>query len=147
MKQFQKTIPEDATHYTLQEVLKPIDNNDWNKSFKGITVLFKADFRQTLPVIPKRTCQEVVSASICQSNLWSNVKVYYLKQNMWLERLAESDAFALWLLKIGLEEGNERDGKFTLPPQMHCKDNVQALINLAYPAIHNGNFLDQYFSE
>jgi hypothetical protein len=135
----------EANDRTLQEVLKPTDNNDWNKYFGGITVLFGGDFRQTLPVIPKGTRQEVVSASICRSNLWSNVKVHYLKQNMRLERSAESDAFASWLLKVGSGEENDRDGKITLPPQMRCGDNVQALIDSTYPGIHNGNFLDQYF--
>src|SRR5271156_695035 len=135
----------EALERTLRDVLKPIGNDAWDKPFGGITVLFGGDFHQTLPVIPRGTRQEIVSASICRSNLWSHVKVHYLKQNMRLERSAESDAFASWLLKVGSGEDNNRDDKVNLPPQMHCGDDVKALIDSAYPGIRNGNLSDQYF--
>ena len=62
----------EALERTLREILKPVDipNDDaWDKPFGGITVLFGRDFHQTLPVIPKGTHQEIVSASICRSDL------------------------------------------------------------------------------
>jgi len=47
-------------------------------------MVFGGDFHQTLPVMPKRTCQQVVAASLCRGNLWEHIKFLHLRQNMCL---------------------------------------------------------------
>jgi len=47
-------------------------------------VVFGGDFCQTLPVVPKRTCQQVVVASLYRGNLWRHIEFLYLRQNMHL---------------------------------------------------------------
>ena len=37
-------------------------------------MVFGGDFCQTLPVVPKGTCQQVVVAFLCRGNLWGHIK-------------------------------------------------------------------------
>jgi len=72
--------------YTFDSVrctLKDLLNADL--PFGGITVLFGGDFCQTLPIIPKGSRQQIVSASIKNSSFWNQIHVHYLTQNMRLE--------------------------------------------------------------
>ena len=57
----------DAVDRTLREVLGR------DLPFGGINVLFGGDFRQTLPVVPKGSREQIVSASIRQSSFWPRV--------------------------------------------------------------------------
>ncbi|PIA58458.1 hypothetical protein AQUCO_00500412v1 [Aquilegia coerulea] len=50
-----------------------------NKPFGGITVVLGGDFKQTLPVIPKETREEIVCASIRKSHLWEEIEVLTLR--------------------------------------------------------------------
>ncbi|KXN89046.1 ATP-dependent DNA helicase pif1 [Leucoagaricus sp. SymC.cos] len=59
--------------------------------FGGITVVFGGDFRQTLPVVPQGSRQDIIDASICQSILWNQMSRFYLVQNMHLEQSPETD--------------------------------------------------------
>ena len=66
--------------------------------FGGITMLFGGDFRQTLPVVPKGSREQIVGASLSKSDrIWPHVEVLHLTENMRLERTPESAAFAGWL--------------------------------------------------
>ncbi|GJR86735.1 ATP-dependent DNA helicase PIF1-like protein [Tanacetum coccineum] len=47
-----------------------------------MTMVFGSDFRQVLPVIPKGSRQDIVSASLKQSYLWHHCKVLKLTKNM-----------------------------------------------------------------
>ena len=58
--------------------------------FGGIIVVFGGDFHQTLPVIPRGVCQQIVASTLCRGKLWKDIKVHYLHQNMCLERSPES---------------------------------------------------------
>ena len=49
-------------------------------------MVFGGDFHQTLPVVPKGICQQVVAASLCRGNLWGHIKFLYLRQNMYHKR-------------------------------------------------------------
>ena len=53
----------EAVDQTIQDLLSN------NNPFGGITVLFGGDFRQTLPVIPHGSRQQVVAASLKRSSL------------------------------------------------------------------------------
>ena len=59
--------------------------------FEGITMLLSGDFRQTLPVIQHGSRAQIVPATLTHSNLWSNMSVHYLHQNMCLGQDPESD--------------------------------------------------------
>ena len=41
--------------------------------FGGITTLFGGDFRQTLPVIPHGSREQIVSAALSHFNLWRDM--------------------------------------------------------------------------
>jgi ATP-dependent DNA helicase PIF1 len=78
-----------------------------NEPFGGIVFVMSGDFRQVLPVIPRGSHADIVSASIKNSYLWEFVEVFRLLENM-----RASDAivvhpdlgnctFADWLLCFG----------------------------------------------
>ncbi|KAF8751723.1 Helitron helicase-like domain at N-terminus, partial [Rhizoctonia solani] len=68
----------------------------------GITVVFGGDFRQTLPVIPKGTPEQIVAACLKESPLWAGMEKMRLTRNMHLQHGdAEMAEFATWLLGIG----------------------------------------------
>jgi len=64
-------------------------------------VVFGGDFHQTLPMISKGTCQQVVAASLCRGNLWGHIKFLHLRQNMCLGHSKANNQHAQWLLEIG----------------------------------------------
>jgi len=64
-------------------------------------VVFGGDFHQTLPVVPKGTHQQVVTASLCKGNLWGYIKFLHLRQNMHLGHSEADNQHAQWLLEIG----------------------------------------------
>ncbi|KAF8758703.1 Helitron helicase-like domain at N-terminus [Rhizoctonia solani] len=76
--------------------------NHPDKPFGGITVVFGGDFRQTLPVIPKGTPEQIVAACLKESPLWAGMEKMRLTRNMRLQHGdAEMAEFATWLLGIG----------------------------------------------
>jgi len=122
--------------------------NEADKPFGGITVLFGGDFRQTLPVVPRAMCQEIVGASIARSPLWNNMEVHYLMQNMRLDRTPESEAHAAWLLQIGAGTNMDEGERIAVPENMCCNPNtLERLIGETYPGIHLANRTNQYFLE
>ena len=60
-------------------------------------MVFGEDFRQTLPVVPKGTRQQVVAASLCRGNLWGYIKFLHLRQNMYLGHSEANNQHAQWL--------------------------------------------------
>lgn len=117
MKPMQHRHGPEALDRTLRDLRKS------DKPFGGITVVFGGDFRQTLPVIPKGSREEMVSASLKHSFLWSKVKVLKLTENM---RAHGDPEFSAWVLSIGNGVGIQPNGNVKLPSQM-C-------INVAYQA-------------
>ena len=135
-------------HYiieALDRTLQDITGQN-GKLFGGITVLFGGDFRQTLPVIPKGTKEDIVAATLCRSTtLWRHIKVMRLNKNERLDRTPESEAFAAWLLEVGSGQGLSADNIISLPEEMRCGNNVESLISAIYPAIAHGLKEDDYF--
>ncbi|XP_031099477.1 uncharacterized protein LOC116003677 [Ipomoea triloba] len=66
----------EALDRTLRDLLRFTDTNAENRTFGGKTVVLGGDFRQILPVIPKGTRQDIVSASINSSYLWDSCQTY-----------------------------------------------------------------------
>ena len=107
-------------------------------------MVFGGDFRQTLPVVPKGTRQQVVAASLCRGNLWGHIKFLHLRQNMCLGHEADNQ-HAQWLLEIGAGSIMDDNEMIQVPQSMVCT-NFNGLINRIYPGIDNSRTQDdQYF--
>ncbi|MDQ1532071.1 MAG: hypothetical protein QOE37_2176 [Microbacteriaceae bacterium] len=133
----------EALDRTLKDLFHVKDVPD--KPFGGITVLFGGDFRQTLPVVPRGSTHQILAVSLRNSHLWKHIQVFFLHQNMRLDRTPESDLFAKYLLDVGAGKNSNPDGTVTLPANMRCGDSVDSLINTIYPGIANGAKPDDYF--
>ena len=131
----------EALDRSLQDLLTS------NKPFGGITFLFGGDFRQTLPVIPKASQEQIVGATLHRSALWSNVQILHLSKNMRLHDGEEE--WANFLLDIGNGRyQTSTNPTATLPNGMRCGDNVESLINFVYPNLKDSNtHSDQFFLE
>jgi DNA replication protein DnaC len=77
------------------------DVRDDHRAFGGMTVVFGGDFRQTLPIVPRGSREEIVSHTLRKSYLWSHIRVLRLRQNMRLGIDEASVEYAQWLLDIG----------------------------------------------
>jgi hypothetical protein len=66
----------EAMDQTLRDLI------DRNEPFGGIIFVMSGDFRQVLPIIPRGSHADIVSASIKNSYLWESVEVFRLSKNM-----------------------------------------------------------------
>ncbi|XP_025635794.1 uncharacterized protein [Arachis hypogaea] len=87
--------------------------------FGGKVMVMEGDFRQVLPVVPKGSKSQMISASIVKSHLWASTKILHLRQNM---RSSNDHVFAKYLMHIG-------DG---IEPTIH-EDFVRIQANMAIP--------------
>ncbi|XLU66211.1 hypothetical protein S245_025264 [Arachis hypogaea] len=78
--------------HTLREILA----NDM--PFGGKVMVMGGDFCQVLPVVPKGSKSQMISASIVKSHLWASTKILHLRQNM---RSSNDHVFAEYLIRIG----------------------------------------------
>ncbi|PIA45563.1 hypothetical protein AQUCO_01600041v1 [Aquilegia coerulea] len=108
----------EAVDRSLQDIMEN------NKPFGGITVVLGGDFKQTLPVVPKGTREQIVGASLRNSNLWSQVEVLSLVKNMRLDSK-----------KVQVPENFNR-----------CKDAME-LISKVYPDLNIKEKLTQQYLE
>ncbi|KAF3636562.1 hypothetical protein FXO38_24089 [Capsicum annuum] len=137
----------EAVDRTLRDILRVKYENNSDKPFGGLTVVFGEDFRQILPVISKGTRADIIDASLNSSYLWPFLNVYELKQNMQLcsgkvtdHEAAEITTFDKWLLQIG-------DGSFyddvnneliKLPPDIcitPSNDPIDSIVEEVYPSL------------
>ena len=87
----------EALDRTLQDIRSSDD------IFGGVTVLISGDFRQTLPVVPRGTPADEVSACLKSSYLWDHVCKVQLSTNMrvHLGGGEELGSFSRKLIEIG----------------------------------------------
>ncbi|CAA0821448.1 Unknown protein [Striga hermonthica] len=117
-------------HSLLQDVMGN------NQDFGGKVVVLGGDFRQVLPVVPKATIQQTISASLVKSRLWPKMKKVSLSRNM---RSMNDPAFSEFLLKVGNgEEPTDTEGNIEVPDEMIVHydsedDSLQRLINIIFP--------------
>ncbi|KEP45929.1 putative ATP-dependent DNA helicase PIF1 [Rhizoctonia solani 123E] len=76
-----------------------------DRPFGGITIVFGGDFRQTLPVVPKGTPEQIIAQCLKESPLWGGMQKLRLSRNMRLQGDPEMAEFATWLLEVG--EGHQ----------------------------------------
>lgn len=72
----------EAVDRTFRDIMQCEDPKNLEKPFGGKTVLLRGDFRQVLPVLPKKGREDVVMASISKSYLWRQCTIFKLDQNM-----------------------------------------------------------------
>ena len=122
------------------------DIRDDDRPFGGITTVFGGDYQQILPVVPKGSREEVVSATIQHSYLWNHIEVHHLKQNMRLDQTPEEQDFAKWLLDVGHGRGTTPDGVLKLPEEMVCRSSdSNELIDTLYPDVRGRHPPPDYF--
>ncbi|KAH7657562.1 DNA helicase protein [Dioscorea alata] len=142
----------EALNKTLQDLLSETAPEASTKPFGGKTIVLGGDFRQILPVIQYGSKEDIINATITQSQLWKECKVLKLNTNMRLHRnnLDEESRdqlreFAEWLLQIGdgtiaSIEKNHNDldeGDWIEIPQYLLVENldnpIQSIIEAIYP--------------
>jgi hypothetical protein len=100
------------------------DLTDKNEPFGGIVFVMLRDFRQVLPIIPRGSHADIVSASIKNSYLWESVEVFCLSENMRASDVVAvhpdlgNHIFADWLLCFGNNELETIDEYYIKCPNM-----------------------------
>ncbi|KAF8752546.1 Helitron helicase-like domain at N-terminus [Rhizoctonia solani] len=134
----------EAFNHTCKDIA-----NHPDKPFGGITVVFGGDFRQTLPVIPKGTPEQIVAACLKESPLWAGMEKMRLTCNMRLQHGdAEMAEFATWLLGIGegLQIPQGTTSSETAFKQSMLVESRDSLINKIYGNLDQLPQLnDEYF--
>ncbi|RYR40579.1 hypothetical protein Ahy_A09g046324 isoform B [Arachis hypogaea] len=67
---------------TLMDLMSITNQHKTHQPFGGKVVVLGGDFRQILPVIPKRSRHDILTSAINSSHLWSFCKVLKLHTNM-----------------------------------------------------------------
>ena len=131
------------TFEAVDRTFKDIRNDP--RPFGGVVFCFCGDFRQILPVVPRGTRGQIVSACLKCSPLWQHVQRLPLTINMRLfsphmspeERLRQGE-FANRNLAIG--EGRDTNNEITLWPNGIVPDNTpESLANAIYPTLTDRN--------
>ncbi|XP_074282715.1 uncharacterized protein LOC141607255 [Silene latifolia] len=118
--------------------------------FGGKVIVFGGEFRQVLPVIPRRTQQEAVEASIVSFPIWQQLTKFQLTENI---RAKEDPEFSDFLLKLGNGElQTEESSLVSLPQQLILekkKDEQpeQTLIDNIFPEIKETTFTPEIFND
>ncbi|KAL4098677.1 hypothetical protein QTP88_023228 [Uroleucon formosanum] len=122
----------------LNNSLKDLRNS--NLLMRVVTVLLAGDFRQTLPIVPRRTRANEIVACIKSSYLWPKIETFSLTKNMRVHLKGDKTAeqFSELLLKIGDGKYPECEEKITLPTGLGTVVNtLQELTYKIYPGIEN----------
>ncbi|XP_074296881.1 uncharacterized protein LOC141627538 [Silene latifolia] len=118
--------------------------------FGGKIVVFGGDFRQVLPVLPRRTQQEAVETSIVSSKIWPSLTKFSLTENI---RARADPEFSDFLLRLGdgLLQSVE-SSNVNLPPQLILHPNgttcpVELLVDSVFPEVKHTSFSPDIFTD
>ncbi|XP_074355096.1 uncharacterized protein LOC141693803 [Apium graveolens] len=143
----------EAVDRTFRDIRSKVNQEAGTLPFGFLTMVLGGDFRQVLPVIPKKGRVEIVAASISKSELWYYCKVFTLRENMRIERnvptvtvRGDEVQFRDWVLALGdgLEEtitiGDDLEPSWVSLPEEVCVnysgDAVKAIVNEIYKDLH-----------
>ncbi len=120
----------------IDKMLRDITNID--VPFGGKIFLLGGDFRQVLPVVPRRPRTVIVENCLKSSPLWPLFTTFRLTKNM--RAYQDQQGFAEWLLALGAGELKCED--FTLPPDTiplhpHAKIVDGELVEHVFPDFTN----------
>ena len=127
-------------HEALDKGLRDIMRND--EPFGGKTIVFSGDFRQTLPIVPRGNEAQIVAASLKKSDLWSELHVVKLHENMRVRTNGainpEAEGYAQWLLQLGngtlpKARGQADASIIELPPSLCMRASIPELIHWTFP--------------
>ncbi|XP_056685581.1 uncharacterized protein [Spinacia oleracea] len=135
----------EAVDRTLRDIMQTND-----KPFGGKTVVLGGDFRQILPVVPRKGRAEIVDASVNRSpTIWPHFTVFKLTTNMRLRGssdivgLEEMQNFSKWVLDVGdgqihatAKTREDEANWIQIPPDLLIKDHPDkkaALVEEIYP--------------
>ncbi|KAH7665981.1 DNA helicase protein [Dioscorea alata] len=138
----------EALNRTLQDIHSETIIDASTKPFGGKTILLGGDFRQILPVIKNGTKIDIINATITQSQLWKECKVFKLETNMRLHRndideqsRNQISEFSQWILQIGdgaipsieiNDNDNEDEHLIEIPKKLlveNSEDAIQSIID------------------
>lgn len=123
----------EAVDRTFRDIRSKVKENARSLPFGGLSMLLGGDFRQILPVIPKKGREEIVGASISKSQLWQSCQVFKLVENMRIEKnvppvtiAGRKVPFREWVLALGdglepvLAFGDDVEPSWIRIPQEVC---------------------------
>ncbi|XP_031091042.1 uncharacterized protein LOC115996037 [Ipomoea triloba] len=140
----------EALDRTMRDILRFVNQDSGHRTFGGKTVVFGGDFRKILPVVPKRSRQDIVSSAINSSYLWKHCKVMRLTKNLRLNSMQpgldqqQMEEFANWLALIGdgtIGEDNDGYAEVDIPSQMLLKSNgdpIATIVSSTFPQFNGG---------
>lgn len=103
-----------------------------NQPFGGIPVILGGDFQQCLPVVPRGSRADIVSASLQHSEIWPILNVFTLHQNMRLDATTgRGKKLAYWLRVISYRD--EYFGSIPLPGCLSRTSSLDYFLDCIYP--------------
>ncbi|KAK9672770.1 hypothetical protein RND81_12G123500 [Saponaria officinalis] len=146
----------EAVDRAFRDIMHADDPTAKNKGFGGKTVVLGGDFRQILPVVPRKGRTDIVDASISKSTqIWPHCKVLKLVKNMRLmhgkddQENADIEEFSRWVLDIGdgkvtatAKTGEDEKTWISIPEDMiieNTGDSVTSIVEEVHP-----NLLENY---
>jgi hypothetical protein len=104
------------------------------------------DFHQVLPIIPRGSHADIISASIKNSYLWESIEVFRLSENMRANDAVVvhpdhgNRTFADWFFCLGNNELEIIDEDYIKCPDMMVLPpaDTQAMVVAIYPRLHEG---------
>ncbi|XP_074284205.1 ATP-dependent DNA helicase pfh1-like [Silene latifolia] len=123
---------------------------DSNLIFGGKVVVFGGDFRQTLPILPRKSQREIVEASLFSSHLWPTLIKFSLTENL---RAKDDPEFAQFLLALGNGELQTKEYESIELPAgivrvLDCANTnpIGELAALTFPELAQGTFDTNLFT-
>lgn len=149
----------EALDKCLRDILRFTPGYDSSLPFGGKVVVLGGDFRQILPVIPRASRQDVISATINSSYLWPFCEVLCLTKNMRLlqgsscSSASDIAEFSEWLLTIGdgkVGQPVNGESEIQIPDEILIKNSetgFEDLVNYTYPDLLRNMSNSEYFRE
>ncbi|XP_060178375.1 uncharacterized protein LOC132608360 [Lycium barbarum] len=134
---YEVSMAKKRTIKAFDELLKDLTST--NILFGGKVVVFRGDFRQTLPVIRSGKKEDFIDEGLLYSHNWNHLEKLCLSENM----PAKKDlAFSEYLMRIGNGQEKTNNGnRIEIPqnfiiPFTNEIESLNFLFNVTYPDLH-----------